>query len=518
MTLQEVVAQFNTTPFIFAGSGLTRRYYGLPDWVGLLKHFAALVSADRFAYRAYENRANNMDHREGLLPTVATLIEQDFNSKWFNPDGGIRSNTDRVLRAVDKGVSPFKAEIANYIYENSQVNPRYNQEILKLKNISKKNITGVITTNYDMFFENMFPDYTVFIGQDQLVFSPLQEIAEIYKIHGSVDQPGSLVINENDYSDFYRKGKYLAAKLMTIFMEYPIIFIGYSLSDRNIQNILSDIMECLPPSRISTLQRRFVFVEYVENADVEISLHSMSLNGNILQMTKVSIGDFGLLYDALAAKKAAFPVKILRRFKEDLYSFAITNHPENTLKVAALDDARISDDRLALTIGLAQTGVYGLARSVDANEWYRDVVLHDLPYSSDDLLQYAYPEIKRQNAKLPVYKYLSQASKDFPEIRSEAPQTYSEIVSPTASSTRNNQTAISSYDSAKELWLDLRGNRDKAIRLLGFMPEEKVCAADLQEILLELFRDNPDVLSQMAAVARSNLRKVIRMYDYLMWK
>lgn len=150
MTLQEVVAQFNTTPFIFAGSGLTRRYYGLPDWVGLLQHFSSLISADRFSYRAYENRANQMAHPEGLLPTVATLIEKDFNLKWFEPNSNIRSASDRVLRAVDEGVSPFKAEIAEYILENSKLDQRYSQEILKLKNISRKNITGVITTNYDL--------------------------------------------------------------------------------------------------------------------------------------------------------------------------------------------------------------------------------------------------------------------------------------------------------------------------------------------------------------------------------
>lgn len=518
MTLQEVVAQFNTTPFIFAGSGLTRRYYGLPDWVGLLQHFSSLISADRFSYRAYENRANQMAHPEGLLPTVATLIEKDFNLKWFEPNSNIRSASDRVLRAVDEGVSPFKAEIAEYILENSKLDQRYSQEILKLKNISRKNITGVITTNYDLFFEKMFQDYKVFIGQEQLVFSSIQEIAEIYKIHGCISNPDSLIINESDYSNFYSKGKYLAAKLMTIFMEYPIIFVGYSLSDRNIQKILSDIIDCLPQSLISILHKRFVFVEYVENAGVEVSTHSMSLNGKVLQMTKVSMNDFGILYDALAAKKAAFPVKILRRFKEDLYSFAITSQPGTTLKVAALDDERISDDRLALTIGLAQTGVYGLARSVDTNQWYRNIVLNDLTYSSDDLLQYAYPEIKKQSAKLPVYKYLSEASKDFSEIKDAAPQAYSDIVSPTASSTRHNQKAISHYNSAKELWEDQKTNMDKAIRLIGFMPEEKVTAVELHEILKEIFTNNPNILSQIPQAARSCLRKVIRMYDYLMWK
>lgn len=49
---------------------------------------------------------------------------------------------------------------------------------------------------------------------------------------------------------------------MTIFMEYPIIYIGYSLTDRDIQKILNDILLCLPKDKADRLQERFVFVDY----------------------------------------------------------------------------------------------------------------------------------------------------------------------------------------------------------------------------------------------------------------
>ena len=104
-------------------------------------------------------------------------------------------------------------------------------------------VDGIITTNWDLLLENLFErdNYKVYVGQGHLLFSNPQKIAEIYKIHGCCKDPKSLVLTRSDYDDFHKKNPYLAAKLLSIFIEHPIIFIGYSLDDENIRSILCSI-------------------------------------------------------------------------------------------------------------------------------------------------------------------------------------------------------------------------------------------------------------------------------------
>ena len=517
MTIQDVVARFNTTPFLFAGSGITRRYYHLPDWVGLLTHFAELLKKDEFAFRAYESRVPAGTKQEDKLPMVASLIERDFNLAWFDNAPGVRSGVEDVTTAVSGGTSPFKAEIAAYLKSLSTVDDELITEVEKLKAISKSNLSGVITTNYDQFFEETFEGYKAFVGQDELVFSQLQGVAEIYKIHGSVETPRSIVINQEDYERFRQKGKYLAAKLMTIFMEYPIIFIGYSLSDADIQAILADVVECLPPEKVPLLQKRFVFVEYKPmQIGAEVSGLSMTFGDKVIEMTRVALADFCILYDALSVKKAALPVKILRRFKDELYTFALTKEPGITMQVASLDDRRIDENTLALTIGLAQTGRYGLARAVNSEKWYRNIVLQDLPYTVEDMLEYVYPELAKQNSwKLPVWFYINHSKKTSTLAESKAPYNYSEIV--TGQTIQRNRTAAAGR-TAMQIWTAERSNFSRALRILGCLPEKSVFADDLQRILEEIFKENVNVLSSLSALDRSALHRLIRIFDFLKYR
>lgn len=519
LTLHDVVARFNTTPFLFAGSGITKRYYGLPGWEELLKTFAERINDDIFTYAAYKTKAEKGNMTQGLLPAVATLIQNDFDAAWFN-NPALRTQNETVLLQVKSGASPFKAEIAAYLRQSSSILAAYKEEVQQLRNIARKNLSGVITTNYDLFFESQFEGYKSFVGQDELVFSPIQGIAEIYKIHGSVSRPDSIVINERDYQLFSEKSKYLAAKLMTTFMEYPIIFIGYSVTDPNIRSILTDIVSCLPENKFEKLQERFIFVEYKREASgVAIEPYSIDLNGRLLGMTRIKLEKFGLLYDALAAKRARIPVKILRRFKEEIYTFVMTSQPTPTMQVASLDDAKIDEDRLCVTIGQTSTNEYGLKSIVDSNIWYRDIVtdeLAEMPFSHEQMLDLAFPSaFKGISGKLPVHKHLAQSIGDFPIVQSHAATSFESLISNTD---RKLRKTVEKYGSVMELWNNEKSDWLKATRLIGYLPEEKVKVSELEIILKEIFSTDKDILlNATPKILASHIRRLIRVYDYLRW-
>lgn len=516
MNIKDIVEKFNTTPFLFLGSGVTRRYYNLPDWRGLLKHFAFEIKKDDFTYSSYENKAMRMNNPVGLLPKVAELIQIDYDEKWFT-DESIRTLNEELLEKVKSGLSPFKAEMASYIKKNCIIDEKYKTEIEMLSNLSKKNIAGVITTNYDEFVEEHFDGYTKFVGQKQLIFSAIQGIAEVFKIHGSVEDPDSLVINEEDYLEFDRKSTYLAAKLMTIFMEYPIIFMGYSISDTNIQKIIKSIVDCLDVEQTKLLEDRFIFVEYQPGKiGADVTSYTIMVDDKPLSMKKIIVDDFKLIYTALEGKKSKLPVKILRRFKQELYNFTVTNMPTANLKVASIEDDRVADEDLVLAIGkYSDYGRKGL-KGLKADEWYRNIIIGDIEYSADDLLEYAFKDLIKQNSgRLPVNKYLSEAKRDYPEYEEEArKQDFEFIISTTI---KKNRHILGNYSSVMQIWKNEKLSIQKATYLIAHLPEEKMNVDELEMVLIEIFNNDVNVLQNSITPVRTNIKRLIRIYDYLKW-
>lgn len=241
------------------------------------------------------------------------------------------------------------------------------------------------------------------------------------------------------------------------------------------------------------------------------------IDGRELSMKKIQLSDYRLLYKALEGKKAKLPVKILRRFKQELYDYTITNVPTANLRVASIDDNRVADEELVLAIGkVSDLGLKGLS-GIDSNEWYRNIIIEDLDFTSDDLLQYAFPVLIKQNSgRLPVNKYLSEATLPYRECKALAErQTFDSLISNTI---RRNRGCLGEYNSVMQIWENEKHNLERATRLIAHLTQEQIVLDELETVLSEIFSENVNVLKDTkSSNARTNIRRLISIYDYLKW-
>lgn len=445
------------------------------------------------------------------LAVAADLIKQDFDKRWFEyPD--FRKASDPYKEFVKKGQSPFKVELAEHIDQHSVPVEAMRDELTKLKQLSCRSLAGIITTNYDRLLESEMEDYKTFVGQEELVFSALQGWAEIYKIHGSVTNPDSIIITSKDYNEFKEYSPYLAAKLMTIFMEYPIIFVGYSINDPNIRIILEELGKCLSKENLQKLQRRFIYVEYKAGQQhIEFFEHSVVIQDDYIHMTGIRTDNFMAIYDALSEKRASLPAKFIRMFKQEFYNFALTNEPTARIRVANIDDDRIKDEDLMIAIGKpSEFGVRGLS-GMSMGEWYQHVVLHNLEFSADDILTFAFPALHRKNIILPLNMLLNEATKSYPECIERRCSTFDSTLNSTYRKGRNKGIAARSINGI------IRSHNDdmhKIIYEIPYLKEEEIDINEL-EIYLKALYSKKDLYDNLDNNERSYLHRVVRIFDFL---
>ncbi len=110
-----------------------------------------------------------------------------------------------------------------------------------------------------------------------------------------------MVLSSSDYEKFNKKNAYLSAKLLTIFIEHPVIFLGYSLNDQNIREIMNSIVECLSPVQLNTLSNRLFFVERSKvDRPAGITSRDIEFNGIPLTITRVVVDNFSHIYHTIA--------------------------------------------------------------------------------------------------------------------------------------------------------------------------------------------------------------------------
>ena len=109
-----------SAPYLFVGSGFSRRYCGAPSWQELLMRLAKETREDKeYPFASYKSEEEDAEPSI-IYPRIATKIERDYNRLFF--EGGIKKGEEHAQVDYEKsGESPFRRHLAHIFSEISNV-------------------------------------------------------------------------------------------------------------------------------------------------------------------------------------------------------------------------------------------------------------------------------------------------------------------------------------------------------------------------------------------------------------
>lgn len=187
---------------IFVGAG-TSVGAGYPDWKGLLREIGEELELD--------------------VDDVGDLAAL---AQWSVQKEGSRSSVQRV---IDKEIG-----VARPV-------PR------SLELLARLPIRHIWTTNYDELIERSLADagrpYRVRFAEADLSTRGEPGAALVYKMHGTISNPSSVVISTDDYERYRRERGAFLNLLQAHLMSTSMLFVGLSFTDPNLRHVLSIIRE-----------------------------------------------------------------------------------------------------------------------------------------------------------------------------------------------------------------------------------------------------------------------------------
>ncbi|MGO5166395.1 MULTISPECIES: SIR2 family protein [unclassified Candidatus Paralachnospira] len=417
--LEKIVAS-KKLPVLFIGSGISKRYlHNYPTWDELIELSFKKYNSDLFQLQKHKDAML----REGLSPfeintSLATIIENDFNAAFFDRKIKLNIGNSKNPAWVHKGISPYKMFLSLYFKKMKiQRSQRLLDELEKFRSLKAK-ISAVITTNYDLFLENEIfsNDFTVFVNQHQLFDSDSYNISEIYKIHGSATDATSLIVTKADYEKFQDSRKLIIAKMLTLFAESPIIFLGYSFSDENIQLIISDFLSCLSAEQRSTIREHFVFISYRKGEMdlIEIKRNITTKNGAEIPITEIQTDNYARVFDILnKIVPGVSPLKIreTRRIIKTIVDSSISDSNAEAT-IVGLDDLSkmdLSGKPLAIAIGYRENILSKFGYGIFDDDVILEDILYDNKHLDPDAMCLDRFKSIAATRLLPVFKYIRQA-------------------------------------------------------------------------------------------------------------
>ncbi|RYG96337.1 MAG: SIR2 family protein [Alphaproteobacteria bacterium] len=347
--IRTVLDDLQVQPILFVGAGFSRRYAGSPDWFGLLTRIAKRIgiSDEDFAYLRQKNN--------GDAPKVgSSLVTPAFEWAWETRDPSIPEQLFRdQTTPKDAFLKHLAALEVNMALKEGDAPAGIQAELEALRQTKPH---AVITTNYDDLLERTFDDYVPIVGQ-QILKANLNFFGEIFKIHGSSSDPLSMVLTDADYTDYGKRRKYLAAKILTYLSEHPIFILGYSFSDPNVIQLMDDVGEAIGAD--DQLIPNIFYVNWkaeITNYDQVKREHIIAGSAGQYRVRAIETEDFGWIFHALAQERelANINTKLLRALMARTYQIIRSDIPRRKVEVDynTLEHA-LESDELPKVLGIS---------------------------------------------------------------------------------------------------------------------------------------------------------------------
>jgi len=196
----------------------------------------------------------------------------DSQRTYVNENMGLTSLAEEY-RAI-KGTRNGLIVLLTKCFHSSPTSIEYHQKLSQIPHFKT-----IITTNYDRLFETAYGDKAQLIFSTEHVPYIDKDKVQIFKVHGDLTKPDSIILTTSDYNNFFKSGAEQNL-IWTVVKERVatknILFIGYNLADPNVDVIFSKITdalgenkkECflvspsLPPHKVAELHKKGIhFIE-----------------------------------------------------------------------------------------------------------------------------------------------------------------------------------------------------------------------------------------------------------------
>lgn len=504
MNTLEKIVESKKMPVLFIGSGISKRYlYRYPDWDTLLYQSFKFIDPDSFLYEKYKDELSRKNI--GPFETNALLgsyAENEFNKAYFDKKISLNIGNKKNPNWLRNGISPYKMYLSQMFKKKKLFNsPQRNRELEKFRALKNK-ISAIITTNYDTFLEDEVfnSDYTVFINQNDLFSKDSYNIAEIYKIHGCVSDANSIIITKRDYDNFQQSRKLIIAKMLTLFTESPLIFLGYSFTDENIRNIISDFIECLSSEQLKNIAEHFIFISHEKEQYqlIESNATIVAQDGSIIPITEIHTDNFEAIYDILNQITPGISpskVRATRRVVKRIVDQSITSSNAESIIIGfdKLDNLDLSDKPLAIAVGYKENILNKYGYGLLADEFIiEDIIFDNKDFDAIEMCQERFKSLAKTRL-LPVFKYVKAANEAGFTVPStsmlatymELHNNFEKIVPSNIEKSIRNIPTVSNYEDLKTIISSTDTLHKQAGLVLKNIKALNV--TEIREILKELF-------------------------------